>query len=52
MRNNKQSETRMSASVLKQEPNTLKVQNNAICQDKTQHVNFRGNPLIKGQNDP
>ena len=32
----------MTASILKQAPNTWKVQSNAVYQDKTQHANFRG----------
>ena len=39
------SETRMTASIVKQDPNTQKIQNNTIYLGKTQHVNFRGNPL-------
>ena len=31
-----------------QDPNTLKVQKNAISLDKTQHANFRGFVLEKG----
>ena len=42
-----ESETRMTASVLKQDSNTTKVQKNAICEDKTQYANFRGNPLYQ-----
>ena len=37
----------MSASVLKQDPNTEKVQKNAIYWDKTKPANFRGNPLCQ-----
>ena len=37
----------MTASVLKQDPNTQKVQWNAIYQDETQHANFLGNPLYQ-----
>ena len=33
----------MAASVLKQDPNTQKVQKNAGYYDKTQRENFRGN---------
>ena len=36
----KKSETRMTASVLKQDPNTRKVHKNAICWDKTEPANF------------
>ena len=43
----RKSETRMTASVLKQDPNTWKVQKNAAYYDKTQHANFRGNPLYR-----
>ena len=32
---------------IKLDPNTWKVQNNAIYLDKTQHVNFGGNPLYQ-----
>ena len=32
-------------------PNTQNVHKNAVCYDKTQHASFRGNPLIKLQND-
>ena len=43
------SETRMTASVLKQDPDTWKVQRNSIYYDKTQHVNFGGKPQrLKG----
>ena len=41
------SETRMTASVLKQDPNTRKVQRSAVYSDKTQHVNFQGNALYQ-----
>ena len=42
----KNSETRMTASVLKQYPNTQKIQKNAyFVGPKTQSANFRGNPL-------
>ena len=37
----------MTASILKQDPNTQKVVKNAIYEDKTQHVYFGGNPLIQ-----
>ena len=38
----------MTASVLKQDPNTQKVQKTAIIyKDKTQHANFRGSPLYQ-----
>ena len=37
----------MTASVLKQDPNTQKIQKNAIHWDKTQPANFRGNPFFK-----
>ena len=37
----------MTASGLKEDPNTEKVPNNAIYQDKTQHANFQGNPLYQ-----
>ena len=37
----------MTASILKQDPNTEKVEKNAIYQDKSQHANFRGNPLYQ-----
>ena len=37
------SETRMTASILKQDPNTEMVQKNAIFGEKTQHANFQGN---------
>ena len=39
------SERTVTASVLKRDPNTRKVQKNAIYSDKTQHANFRGDPL-------
>ena len=35
----------MTASILKQDPNTAKVQKNAIYWDKTQAVDFGNNPL-------
>ena len=35
----------MTASVRKQDPKM--VQNKAVYQDKTQHANFRGNPLYQ-----
>ena len=35
----------MTASVLKQDPNTLKVQKAAIDEDKTENSIFRGNSL-------
>ena len=41
------SETRMTTSVLKQDPNTEKVQKNAVCEEKTQRANFWGNPLCQ-----
>ena len=41
----------MATSVLKQDPNTKKVQKNAIYQDKTQHANVGVIPFIKLQND-
>ena len=34
----------MTASVLKQDPNTEKVKKNAIYCDKTRHANSRGKP--------
>ena len=37
----------MTANVLKQDPNTYKVQQNAIYWDKTKLANFRGNPLYQ-----
>ena len=37
----------MTASLLKQDPNTRNVQRDAI--DKKQHENFRGNPLYQAQ---
>ena len=37
----------MTANILRQDPNTQKVQKNAIYQDKTQHANFRKNPVLK-----
>ena len=43
----KKSETRMTSSVLKQDPNAQKVKRNAIYYDKTQHANFRGKPLFQ-----
>ena len=45
------SETTMTASVLKQDPNTEKVQNNATYWDKTRHAIFRGNPLYHGASE-
>ena len=48
----KQSETRTTTSVLKQDPNThKKVKKNAVYYDRTQPANFRGNPLFKLQNN-
>ena len=41
------SETRMTASALKQAPNTWKINQNAIYQDNIQHANFRGNLLYQ-----
>ena len=41
------SETRMTASTVKQDPNTYKLPKNTIYQDKTQHANFQGNPLYQ-----
>ena len=35
----------MTASILKQDPNTAKVQKSAIYWDKTQAVDFGNNPL-------
>ena len=43
----KKTEIRMTAGVLKQDPNTQKVQKNAIYCDKTQTANVRGNPLYQ-----
>ena len=40
----------MTASSLKQDPNTQKVQENAIYKDKTQHVNFGVITFFKLQN--
>ena len=37
----------MTASVLKQDPNTKKVQKNSVYQDKTQPAKVRGNPLCQ-----
>ena len=37
----------MTASVLKQDPNTQKVQKNAFYLDKTQPAHFWGNPLCQ-----
>ena len=37
----------MTVSVLKLDSNTLKVQKNAIYQDKTQHADCQGNPLYQ-----
>ena len=42
----------MTASVRKQDPNTQKIQKNAIHWDKTQPANFRGNPFFKLKNFP
>ena len=39
----------MTASVLKQDPNTQKIKNNAIYYDKKQHANFRGKPLFQAR---
>ena len=36
------SETRMTASVLKQDPNTEKVQKNAVCEDEKTACKFSG----------
>ena len=41
----------MTASVLKQDPNTRKVQKNAIYWDKTQLQTFGVIPFVKLQND-
>ena len=30
----------MTASILKQDPNTYMVENNSVCYDKTQHANI------------
>ena len=43
----KKSETKMTASVLKQDPNTSKAQKNAIYQGKHNSANFWGNPLYQ-----
>ena len=37
----------MAANFLKQDPNTYKIQQNAIYRDKTKLANFRGNPLYQ-----
>ena len=37
----------MTASILKQDPNTQKAEKNVIYFDKTQHANFLGNPLYQ-----
>ena len=37
----------MTASILKQDPDTEKIQKNAIYEDKTEHTNFQGNPLYQ-----
>ena len=37
----------MTASVLKQDPNTENAQNSAIYYEKTQHANFHGKPLYQ-----
>ena len=37
----------MTASILKQVPNTSEIQKNTVYQDKTQHANFLGNPLYQ-----
>ena len=42
-----QPETRMTASILKRDPNTQKIKKNTIHWDKTQHTNFRGNPFYE-----
>ena len=42
-------ETRMTASVLKQDPNTYNIQKNAIYEDKTQNENFRVNPFYQAK---
>ena len=39
----KKCETRITASVLKQDTNTY----NAVYYDKTPHANFQGNPLYQ-----
>ena len=36
----------MTATVLKQDPKTQKVQKNAVYYDKTKPANFRGNPFV------
>ena len=52
MKKRKKSETRMTASVLKQDPNTSKVKKNATYFAKTRPADVRGNfPFIKLQND-
>ena len=37
----------MTASIPKQDPNTQKVQKNAVYEDKIQHANFQSNPLYQ-----
>ena len=39
----------MTASILKQDPDTEKIQKNAIYEDKTEHTNFQGNPLYQAK---
>ena len=43
------SETRMAASVLKQDPHTRRVKKNATDCDKIQHANFRDSPLYQAK---
>ena len=40
------SETRMTNSILNQDPNIRKFKKNAIYYDKTQHANFGGKSLF------
>ena len=42
----KKTQTRMTASVLKQDPSTQNVQKKAVYKDKIKHVNFRCNPPL------
>ena len=42
----KESETRVTARIRKQDPDTYKIKNNATYYNKTQQANVRGNPFF------
>ena len=42
----------MTASILKHDLNTQKVQKNVVYYDKTQYANFGGNPLHQAAKQP